>query len=501
VLARLALRGRRATGLDFDEASRIIEKPPERGGVRGVSLAKRVRQEQSELELGRLEAELRAWLTLRRERDAHGQYTTQLDAIESLVNGAAVELAAALAALDLELARGEVYEQCRLLDLRIVWLRRVWQFFRDKFDQRDDPFLGPVLRAADEVVWSCYRQVFAQAEVRGLDMKQGPAPLPFVESEFSPEAFPPELVPPGLKDVGLGGSFLRDHLNRLPIPVLRLPPACVASPWLLVLIGHEIGHHVQYRLMANLGAVQALRERMTAVVLDHGRSEQDATAWGRWSPEIFADFFSVLVMGPAALRAIVELELAKSATMLQRRPSYPAPLVRLHLLAQVADRLGLDGGRVLSETGIDAQAAAENAKDDLALVSPLVDILFALPGLAVPLQQLCAFRTDDFRRDGAVARCARALRGLEERPADTTLRGARVAASASLTAWTDVSLIEDAPARAVARARLADHTLQVIARSREEGTRASREPTPDYVGLGSQLGSALLAAGRQQLEV
>jgi hypothetical protein len=48
---------------------------------------------------------------------------------------------------------------------------------------------------------------------------------------------------------------------------------------------------------------------------------------------------------------------------------------------------------------------------------------------------------------------------------------------------------------------LADHTLQVIARSREEGTRASREPTPDYVGLGSQLGSALLAAGRQQLEV
>jgi len=85
-----------------------------------------VRKEQTQLELDRLQAELQAWLAHRRNKDQWGQYKTQLNAIESLLSGAVQGLQAALEAMDLDRSLGEVYESCRLFDLRIIWLRRVW---------------------------------------------------------------------------------------------------------------------------------------------------------------------------------------------------------------------------------------------------------------------------------------------------------------------------------------------------------------------------------------
>jgi hypothetical protein len=466
-----------------------------------VNLANRVRQETTHLELEQLDGEFRAWLKERRRKDQFAQYKTQLDAIESVVTGAVRELATATDALDANRSQGEIYEECRLLEVRIVWLRRVWQFFRDKFDQRDDPLLGPLLKAADEVVWSCYHQIFVQAQVRGLSLLQGPAPLPYVESQFSPEAFPSELVPPGLKDLGLGGSFLRDHLNRLPIPVVRLPPACAGSPWLLVYIGHEIGHHVQYRLTDDLQTLQAIRERVEAAVEADGANPADVAVWGRWSVEIFADIFSVLVMGHWAVRAMAELEFAPPETMLKRRPLYPAPLVRLRLLAETADRLGLHGTETLCQAGV-SQVDAADANCDLARVRCVVDVFMkTLPGLPVTLEELCGFRADEFRRGGAVDRWRRALRGLEDRSVESTLRAARVVASASLAAWCEVNRVDDARGRADDRAALASRTVDLIARSREEGTRADRTTDVDSSVFGYELAQVLLAADRRQLEV
>jgi hypothetical protein len=36
----------------------------------------------------------------------------------------------------------------------------VWDYFREKLDQRDDANLKPTLEAADEVLWSCYHPYF-----------------------------------------------------------------------------------------------------------------------------------------------------------------------------------------------------------------------------------------------------------------------------------------------------------------------------------------------------
>jgi hypothetical protein len=461
----------------------------------------RIRKERTQIELGRLQAELRAWLTHRRNKDIRGQYKTQLNAIESLLDGAVEGLRMALDEMDLDQSPGEVYEACRLFDLRIIWLRRVWQFFKEKFDQRDDSRMGPSLQAADEVVWSCYRQVFAQAELWAPGLQQGPAPLPFIESRYSPEAFPLELVPHDLKsDVDVG--FLRDHLNQLPIPVVRLPPSCVSGPWWLVYVGHEVGHHIQYDILDNMELVQRFREMVEAIVDRQGYSSQDAERWGRWSREIFADVFSVLMMGPWAVLAMVEFELTEPEAMLRRRPLYPAPVTRLMLLAHTANQLGLNGTAALRGLEPTTLAAGNvEATRDLELVPHVVAAaLGALPGLQASLQELCAFRPAEFQPGGTIEEWSRALRGLENRPVEQTLRAARLVTSATLAAWSEIAALTNDAERTAQWEALANHAVTVITQSREVGTRGEYAPSGEVPDLGTELAQRLLAADRQQLE-
>lgn len=90
---------------------------------------------------------------------------------------------------------------------------------RPGFDQRDGD-LADTLRAADEIVWSCYRQVFDRAKQIAPQLTAGLAPLPFIEPRYSPSTFPADLVPAGLQSE-IDKPFLREHLNRLPVPVVR----------------------------------------------------------------------------------------------------------------------------------------------------------------------------------------------------------------------------------------------------------------------------------------
>src|SRR5262249_54014944 len=157
-------------------------------------------------------------------------------------------------------------------------------YFRDKFDQRDDPLLSPVLGAADDVVWSCHQQIYRQAKAWEPQVESGPAPLPYIESWYSPQAFPAELVPQDLKsEVDVG--FLREYLNKLPIPVVRLQPACVDAPWWLIYLGHEVGHHIQFSILPEMGLIERFKEAVGAAVLAHGGSDEDAKRWRQWSPE------------------------------------------------------------------------------------------------------------------------------------------------------------------------------------------------------------------------
>src|SRR5262249_15000662 len=153
-----------------------------------------------------------------------------------------------------------------------------------------------ILKAADEVVWSCYHEVLFRAQQRRKSFTHGPAPLPFVAPEYSPAAIESDRpLPPGLTvSVEPPGwdPAIHDLLKTLPMGLLRLPPWCVRSPWWLVYIAHEVGHHVQSRLELE----EPIRNAIGAAVSRHEAAI--VPQWQGWAKEIFADFFSVLMVGP-----------------------------------------------------------------------------------------------------------------------------------------------------------------------------------------------------------
>lgn len=466
-------------------------------------IRKLARREQTLAELDRLQERVGIWLAKREQADERRQYRTQLRALRTLLSQAAEVLRAAIEQLDPDALReGAFYDQCRAHDLRVLWLRRVWDFFREKFDQRDDVELGPLLRAADEVVWSCHQPVFDGARTWLGSMGQGAAPLPFVEPWYSPEAYPSDLVPDDLRLAG-DAVLPASYLNRLPVPVVRLPPICVGSPWWLVYLAHEVGHHVQHDLLENLGLVRLFRERIEDAVRREAGSAVAAT-WGAWTEEIFADVFSVLMAGPAAVGAMAELEMRNAGDMVQRRPRYPAPVVRLALLADTvgrASRGSLDGRMALRDLQLDQLAAAHaTTRDDLALVGLVVGaVLEPLPGLGTSLLNLCGFDAADFAPEGAVEEWALTLQGQADRQPEATVRAPRLVASAAFLAWAEmVGRTTDRP-WSERRRELAAATLEQIERNRPEGTREAPAAAALPPLLGHELGEILLRADAARL--
>src|SRR5262249_48257089 len=172
------------------------------------------------------------------------------------------------------------------------------RYHRVKPDPGEDPPGGRVsslLRAADEVVWSCYRQVFARAEHRQPELKgkRRPAPLAFIEPEYSPAALESDKQLRTQVPLEVELRSLDDFLQTLPIPLLRLPPWSVGAPWWLVYVGHEVGHHVQH----DLDLIGGFRQGMEAAARALHLPKDEVTLWGNWGEEIFADVFSLMILG------------------------------------------------------------------------------------------------------------------------------------------------------------------------------------------------------------
>ena len=123
----------------------------------------------------------------RHEEDVAGQYASQLDVLRTAVVGPLAELRTIIT--DGLSASGEyrrVYAACRTSDTRAELVRRVFTYYQGKLDQRHDKSVGPVLRAADEVVWSCWAEPFRNAIYRDPAVTMPPAPLPYIESRTTP---------------------------------------------------------------------------------------------------------------------------------------------------------------------------------------------------------------------------------------------------------------------------------------------------------------------------
>lgn len=353
------------------------------------------------------------------------------------------------------------------------------------------------MKSADEVVWSCYHEVLSKALG-----EHGAAPLTYIEPEYSPatvqtdKPLPVNLMLTGELD------FLDEFLQSLPIPVLRLPPTCVNSPWWLIYIAHEVGHHVQHEL----DLVGHFRKGMMAAAEAQGfQKEESATWWGNWGEEIFADIFSIMMMGEGAVRAMAEAEMGIPGSMVKRKPNYPAPVIRLALMEAVARRLGLDVSKAL--LGFDLKSIAESdalAKRDYQVVRGAVDFAFQpLLNGGWKMADLCLFDNQVYGDEGAVEGWSLVLSSNTELSSDENVMSrsetARQVVCGSLRAWSSLTRKANESERKALRETVREQTIKALLKSGPRETRAGGAPTEAPAdGKGKKLAELLKTARKRR---
>jgi hypothetical protein len=439
----------------------------------------------SRTDLARFVEEVRQWHA---DRTLVDPFRSTLDALHKELTAAAAKLSEYLNGAGATVA--DAYEKSARFDTALGWLRRVFAFFRDKLDQRDGPN-GAALRAADEVIWSSLRACVAA--------RNEPAPVAYIDAQYSPAAFRRDRSLAALVDRGSGFEFLRDYLRTLPIPVLRLPIVTVDAPWTLVLIGHEVGHFVQTVVGANYD--KTFQTLVAEVAKNAGATPDEVAAWEECAAEIFADWYSIGVMGPWALWAMAQFELASEEMMRQRRTlsGYPSAVVRLELLRQLADayspvgtKLGTSVAQRLDVSLASAADAMTEEQRDRAVASALARKLAMEPlGSAGTLEVAVAYRASTYAEGGDIAVWADALTGKNGKQPLRKIEEARYLAAASARVAAGALLRSDNE-RMDFTGKLRDKTFAMIKASAVEGTRKPNETTITIADPGERLSSMLL---------
>ena len=333
-----------------------------------------------------------------------------------------------------ELDDDAFFDILALYDDSLLWLGRVFQFFAMKFAQREQG-QGLALRAADELVWSCYEPVMRAA---GRRNSMPPPPLPFIARELSPAAIVHDapLPPPLQAPAELGGEPVA-ILAKMPVPLLQLPPHVERAPWTLVFAGHEAAHYLINDLH--------LREYFADGIAATGSDElADERAWRHWSEEIAADFIALLLIGSTSRDALVD-ELWGSAAAMDAPPAnHPPVRLRLSVLDTAARQLGI--------------ASAENFADDQHVA--LVEFLRApIPDVG-KLETLCGFAPKALATE--IDWWEKQMRG-EDAADFSDFEAPRRAAAAAYRAWTTVADLD--------ASKLAARAATLIAGCGPEGER------------------------------
>lgn len=476
-----------------------------------------IRRQQTIDRADRLAGAIRDWVESWRtddEDDANpraGRHRTHLNAIDSVLGGAAAALLGEARALSTASDEGLVYQQCREVDETVAWLYRLWDFYRQRLDQRRDASasIRDTVAACDEIVWSVWAQVFASPAVRRAKIGQSAAPLPYVHDEYSPAAIDQLGVSMRMPlAFPTWDGQLQTLVDQLAAPLLETPRWCVGAPWWLVFVAHEVGHHLNKRL-ALLGPLQeAIVDRVTPAA-----DADTARAWASWGEEILADAWSAAFLGRAAPEALAEIELSSPESMRRQwTREYPPSALRLALLGRVCGALSL------GEPSLPAicSAASLEADAELAPLAKGIDqvrevLLGQLPGGIGTMASLTGLAADAFT--GGVSDWAMRLRRDEAAPVKT-LPAARLLVAGCFQAWQSLRADAETPAAqadpdaAVARFTQASDALARSATTRlvasgPPGTRASTERATAGRGPGEDPESAkalaqrLLALARQ----
>jgi hypothetical protein len=283
--------------------------------------------------------DISGWLDVRRGDDRFRRFGNHFRILDGVLGEMLAALAGRVASLRALGDSGARYDGCRSVETMLTVVRRTFDWYRERYDQRLDERLGPILLAADELVRSCWSQPFA---AMGLPAPTGP--LAYVDPRFNAFAITRSSVPAPLRAPARTDAVdeaVRALLHELPIPAIALPDWATRQAWWLAPAAHETGHHVQRDLVAGLpDRTRAALDR--AVLAASGGDAELAAQWSGWQAEVFADAFSAVMIADAAAWAVDELEHAAPARLAGLSPPghpYPPPLIRRALLGELVRRV------------------------------------------------------------------------------------------------------------------------------------------------------------------
>jgi hypothetical protein len=228
--------------------------------------------------------------------------------------------------------------ECRRLEMRILAVHTVWDYFRSKFVMRAQEPFASFLKTADAFAWACYGP--AQEMYKGEaseDLRE--PPLVALQNNWSPSALPRGkmynvmFAPGGWTNTK---PFI-DVIQALPVPILGLPWLQVQHLPHVVMLAHEVGHVIEFDLNAQPKIVKAIADAK----VDANRK----AGWESWESELFADWFGCYAAGPAFVWALSELlAMAVDTVVTETKDdgwgAYPTATLRMRFNQAVLRRLG-----------------------------------------------------------------------------------------------------------------------------------------------------------------
>jgi hypothetical protein len=320
----------------------------------------------------------------------------------------------------------DVLEACRALQMRILEVHRLWDYYRSKLNLRYVAWFRPYLVTVDEFAWACYKPALdhdRRRDVPSTGAKE--APLVFLSGEFSPfthlrqKPFDVEEVEEALDSL----EFLQ-VIFALPVPVIGLPWYQVAHLPDAVVVAHEVGHDVE----RDLGLTDTMQAHLRAVSATMPGLRR--SGWFAWLPEVFADLYGVLAAGPAFVSALIDLLATDPVQIVAESAAgppwtkHPPASLRVAVTTQALEQIGFERAAADRRCAwAEAFALGPNGTDP---VGPFRDDVEAVVhGLLIgrypqfgklPLREVVSFSAD--QQWAAEAGAEAVLQGLEPASGD-----------------------------------------------------------------------------------
>jgi len=207
--------------------------------------------------LASVDAELTFWSGQAQLNGRLEKHHTQVERLRADLSPVGTQLRA-------DIAAANVATDWTRLERSVLDLHRVWDFFREKLALRFVPLFEDYLLAADEVAWSCYRVAQEAATAVDSSSVREPPLVCFVPLTT------PFSMPRGTSyaaDVGgapLASPLARRLVERLPVPVVGVPWYQLSHLPDMLILAHEVGHHVENDCALAPTVARLVREALPA---------------------------------------------------------------------------------------------------------------------------------------------------------------------------------------------------------------------------------------------